>query len=507
VIVSQRRFYFYKEYAMQEPSESDVTVVSTKKQPQFQCICCWDDCVGIYSALKKKLPDDDPWTEPPILFYKRRTSLKYQCLKYSIFHHFGIKGEVAAEILNQSLFVVSRHHWPRELLRLSAKGGNISDLVFRHTLKTIDSTEGYSRLLEECNKYHFIIKKLGSKLKRFADPRQKGKLLSIGNIVADVYVRAPVVDHSSARLEAFGTRRKKTNNFEYILPPHFNIDDKEESVSVTSPLDTAIHDNFLDDSSTVDMLQEDDTEFIVQGKYDERDVQAVFALTSMRRNSDAIPFVDAIIPSVAKLRETLVAAFSSVHSPDWHLDQISRDALWLLKTRYEIFEPIPVAQRIYLYPCDYTEGANTNCLTYSLRTIAMKISIPCDYCKDQKYGNQRRLSRHSSEEWTNRIQDPTTKMRLSYLTPLELKERYSALKRTARATKQKLSIVEKKLTSHLDEITLDDSDKKMKEVLRKAMTYIQNNESSCQKAILQALMDIEQKRPDVCNDGRNDSKN
>jgi hypothetical protein len=89
-----------------------------------------------------------------------------------------------------------------------AKGKKM-DLSFWHTLKTIDLTEGYSQLLEECNKYHVIIKKLGSKLKRFADPRQKGKLLSIGDIVTDVYVQAPVDDHCSACLEAFGTRLTK----------------------------------------------------------------------------------------------------------------------------------------------------------------------------------------------------------------------------------------------------------------------------------------------------------
>jgi hypothetical protein len=86
------------------------------------------------------------------------------------------------------------------------------------------------------------------------------------------------------------------NNFENILPTNFNIDDKEESVSVTSPLDTMMQDNLLEDnSSTINMLQEDDTEFRVQGNYDERDIQAIFVLTSMRRNSDVI------IPSVAKL--------------------------------------------------------------------------------------------------------------------------------------------------------------------------------------------------------------
>ena len=105
-------------------------------QPQFQCICSWDDCDGIFLALKKKSLDDDPWTETPILFNKISTSLKQQCLKHSIFHHFGIKGKVLSQILNQSLFVVRRHHWPRELLRLSAKG-NISNLIFRHTLKQL----------------------------------------------------------------------------------------------------------------------------------------------------------------------------------------------------------------------------------------------------------------------------------------------------------------------------------------------------------------------------------
>jgi hypothetical protein len=116
---------------------------SIHNQPQFQCICSWDDCDGIYSALKNKPPDDDPWTENPIQFNKRSTSVKQQCLKHSIFHHFGIKGKESSQILNQSVFLVRRHHWPRELLRLSAKG-NISDLVYRHTLKTIDSTGGCS---------------------------------------------------------------------------------------------------------------------------------------------------------------------------------------------------------------------------------------------------------------------------------------------------------------------------------------------------------------------------
>jgi hypothetical protein len=204
-------------------------------------------------------------------------------------------------------------------------------------------------------------------LKRFADPRQKGKLLSLGDIVADVYVRAPVVDHCSARLEAFGTRRKKTNNFEYVLPTNFNNDDNEESVLVTTALDTLAQDDFQDDSSTINPPQEEGTECIVEaGKYNGRDVQAIFALTSMRRDSDAIipiiPSVDGIIPSVEKLQETLISAFSSVYSPGWYLDQTSRDALWLLKTRYAFFDPILIAPRIYLYPCDIAGDANTNCL-------------------------------------------------------------------------------------------------------------------------------------------------
>jgi hypothetical protein len=88
-----------------------------------------------------------------------------------------------------------------------------------------------------------------------------------------------------------------------------------------------------------------------------------------------------------------------------------------------------------------------------------------------------------------------------------MKECYSALRKKARATKQKMAIVKKKLISHLDKITLDDSDKSMKDILNKAMLYIQKNESSCQKAILQALMDIEQKRAGVSTDVNNDSTN
>jgi hypothetical protein len=57
---------------------------------------------------------------------------------------------------------------------------------------------------------------------------------------------------------------KKRNNFENILPTNFNNDDKEESVSVTSPLDMMMQEKLLDnDSSTVNMLQEEDTEVIV----------------------------------------------------------------------------------------------------------------------------------------------------------------------------------------------------------------------------------------------------
>ena len=125
------------------------------------------------------------------------------------------------------------------------------------------------------------------------------------------------------------------------------------------------------------------------------------------------------------------------------------------------------------------------------RAIAMKLSLPCDNCRDEKYGSQRRLSRHSSDDWANRIQDTTTPLRLTYLSAAEMNERYSSLKKKVSATKQKLASVEKKLTSRLDEITLDDSDKDMKDILRKAMT--KENESTCQKAIIKALMAIEQK--------------
>jgi hypothetical protein len=189
------------------PVEKKARLGVINKQPQFQCICSWEDCYDIYSALTTKLRDDDPWTGNPIVFDKRNNSAKVQCLKHSIFHHLGIKPAESIKILNQSLFVVRRHHWPRELLRLSLNG-NISDLIFRENLRTIDITEGYSRLLEECNKYHIILKKLGIKLKRIPDPRQHGKRLSIGDIKTDVYIRAPVVDHRTARLEAFGTRKK-----------------------------------------------------------------------------------------------------------------------------------------------------------------------------------------------------------------------------------------------------------------------------------------------------------
>ena len=72
-------------------------------------------------------------------------------------------------------------------------------------------------------------------------------------------------------------------------------------------------------------------------------------------------------------------------------------------------------------------------------------------------------------------------------------ERYSALKQ-ARATKRKLSNVEKKLRSPLDEITLEDADQNMKDILQRAMLYVTDNETSCQKAILRALLDLEQKR-------------
>ena len=92
------------------------------------------------------------------------------------------------------------------------------------------------------------------------------------------------------------------------------------------------------------------------------------------------------------------------------------------------------------------------------------------------------------------MQDPSSKARLSYLTPSELMERYLALKQKSRATKRKLSNIEKKLRSHLDEITLDDADQNMKDILQRAMLYVTNNETSSQKAILQALLDLEQKR-------------
>jgi hypothetical protein len=381
---------------------------------------------------------------------------------------------------------------------MSAKG-NISDLIFRHTLKTIDLTEGYSRLLEECNKYDVIIKKLGKQLnKRIPDPKQKGKHLSIVDIKADVYVRAPVVDHCTARLEAFGTRLKNKHNIrppvENDLPTTVSIV-KIESISVTSPLDTTMEDDLLDNNSQPDnVLQEESIEVVLQLQpaYDQRDVRAILALATMRRNANAI------IPSVEKLRETLVASFSSVHRPGWCLDQISRDALWLLQTRYETFEPIFIAPRIYLYPCDYREGGSKrNCLAYSIRAIAMNLSLPCDNYRDGKYGSQRRLSRHSSDDWTNRIQDTTAPLRLTYLSAAEMNERYLSLKKKATATKQK------KLTSRLDEITLDDSDKVMKDILRKAMAYVKENESTCQKTVLKALMAIEQKRAGVSIDVNN----
>jgi hypothetical protein len=87
-------------------------------------------------------------------------------------------------------------------------------------------------------------------------------------------------------------------------------------------------------------------------------------------------------------------------------------------------------------------------------------------------------------------------------------ERYSALKQKARATKRKFSNIEKKLRSPLDEITLDDADQNMKDILQRAMLYVTENETSCQKAILKALLDLEQKRavaskagsPDVDDD-------
>ena len=64
----------------------------------------------------------------------------------------------------------------------------MANLVFRHSLKTIDHAEGYNRLIEDCNKYHVIVKKLGEKLKPIADPRQKGDVLSIREIKKGVFV-------------------------------------------------------------------------------------------------------------------------------------------------------------------------------------------------------------------------------------------------------------------------------------------------------------------------------
>ena len=150
-----------------------------------------------------------------------------------------------------------------------------------------------------------------------------------------MYVRAPVVDHCTARLEAFGTRLKNKHHI--------------ESISVTSPLEKAMEDDLMaDDYQPGNVLKEEGTEVVLQLQpaYNQRDIQAIFALTTMRRNSEAI------IPSVAKLRETLVTSFSNKPIPGWYPDQISRDALWLLQTRYETFEPIFIAPPIYLYPCD-----------------------------------------------------------------------------------------------------------------------------------------------------------
>jgi hypothetical protein len=366
------------------PKKKSRNIITSKQQ--IQCICSWDDCDNIYDALKKRLPDDDPWAGNPIQFHKRRASLKYRCLKQSIFHHFGIKGGECSQILQQSLFVVRRHHWPRELLRLSEKG-SMANLVFRHSLKTINHTEGYNRLIEDCNKYHVILTKLGEKLKPIADPRRKGDVLSIREIKKGVFVRAPVVDHSTAYSVAMGTRRP-INKKNVFLPPSveqpsnlfspnaFPEDDllpKDKPPSEFLPHDDVPEDDILPQEDSSDSLQDNDFEYN----------QMVIEQPSAT-----------IIPSVDKLRKTLVTGFSTVYSQGWCLDQIGRDALWLLQNRYTNFEPIAIAPRLYLYPCDYRNGVSkSNCLVYSLRIIDMKKSIPCDACKEEKNGNKKRLYR------------------------------------------------------------------------------------------------------------------
>ena len=134
-----------------------------------------------------------------------------------------------------------------------------------------------------------------------------------------------MVDHCTARLEAFGTRFKNKHTLgppvDNDLPTNLSIV-KIESISVASTVDTTMEDDLLDDDSTQVVVDDDSTEVVVQPGYDQRDIRAIFALTMMRRNSETL------VPSLGKLREILVASFSSVHSPGWNLDQISRDALW-----------------------------------------------------------------------------------------------------------------------------------------------------------------------------------
>jgi transcriptional regulator of heat shock response len=73
-------------------------------------------------------------------------------------------------------------------------------------------------------------------------------------------------------------------------------------------------------------------------------------------------------------------------------------------------------------------------------------------------------------------------------------ERYLALKQKSRATKRKLANAKKQLRSHFDQITLDEVDQNMKDILRSAVKYVTDTETSCQKAILHALLDLEQKQ-------------
>jgi deferrochelatase/peroxidase EfeB len=68
-----------------------------------------------------------------------------------------------------------------------------------------------------------------------------------------------------------------------------------------------------------------------------------------------------------------------------------------------------------------------------------------------------------------------------------MKEHYLALKKIAPATQKKLAIVKKKLTSHLDKNTLDNSDKNMKDILRKAMTYIKKTSHCAGKLFYEHL--------------------